>query len=421
MFVHLRRHRGAPAARLAARLYAYRSSQELILLYPFYAILFADTGLSTAQISTLFIVWSLSALVFEIPSGVLGDALSRRLLLTVAPVLNAVAFGLWVLAPSYPVFALGFVLWGAGGALQSGAMEALVYEELDRHGAASRYAQVIGRAEAASTIALVLAMALAGPVFAVGGYTAVGAASVLACLVSAAVAAGFPEHRTAGEADLPGGFRTFGHVLRVGVTEVRTSRRVWTAVVFLVVISAIWGALDEYVVLLGADTGVATELLPLLVLVVYGGVAAGGLLGGAARRLSRRASAALLGLAAVALAAGALLGHPAGFGLIALAFCVFQMIEIAANARLQDAIEGSSRSTVTSLAGFGTEVAAIGVYAIYAAGSAVAGHGVIFAAWAAVYGVVALAMSRRPTRPVTVPRDRTGVEPEPIPARQAPR
>jgi MFS family permease len=393
MLVRLRQRRGAPAARLAARLYAYTFTQELILLYPFYAILFADSGLSTAQISTLFIIWSLSGLVFEIPSGVLADAVSRRLLLTAAPVLNAAAFGLWVAAPSYPVFALGFVLWGASGALQSGALEALVYEELDRHGAAPRYAKVIGRAYAASTIALVLAMALAGPVFAAGGYQAVGVASVVACLVSAGVAVGFPEQRTAGDPDLPGGVRAFGHVLRAGVAEVRTSRRVWTAAVFLVVISAMWGALDEYVALLAADTGVATERLPLLILVVYGGVAAGGMLGGVARRIGRRVSAGLLALAAVALAAGALVGHPAGFGLIGLAFCVFQLTEIAADARLQDAIEGSSRSTVTSLAGFGTELATIGVFAVYAVGSTVAGHAVLFAAWAAVYALVALVMA----------------------------
>lgn len=394
MLARLHHRAGAPAARLAARLYAYTFSQELILLYPFYAILFADTGLSVAQISALFMIWSLASVVFEIPSGVLADAVSRRLLLVAAPVLSGAAFGLWVFAPSYPIFALGFVLWGAGGALQSGAMEALVYEELDRLNAAHRYARVIGRAHAASTIALVLAMALAGPVFALGGYEVVGVASMLACLAAAGIAAGFPENHVSRDADLPGGFRSFGHVLRAGVTEVRSSRRVWTAAAFLVVISAIWGALDEYVALLAADTGVATERLPLLILTVYAGVAAGGLLGGVARRLRRRVSAVVLALASVALAAGALLGHPVGFGLIGLAFCVFQMTEIAADARLQHAIEGSSRSTVTSLAGFGTEIATIGVYALYATGSVVAGHGVIFAVWAAVYALIALAMSR---------------------------
>ncbi|CAM5342293.1 MFS transporter [Streptomyces violaceorubidus] len=46
----------------------------------------------------------------------------------------------------YGAFALGFVLWGAGVALGSGALEALVYDELDRAGAAGLYARVMGRA-----------------------------------------------------------------------------------------------------------------------------------------------------------------------------------------------------------------------------------------------------------------------------------
>mgnify|MGYP006200214433 CR=1 FL=1 len=64
-----------------------------------------------------------------------ADAVSRRLLLCLAPLAAAAAFALWVLVPSYPAFAVGFLLWGAGGALASGSLEALVYTELARLGA----------------------------------------------------------------------------------------------------------------------------------------------------------------------------------------------------------------------------------------------------------------------------------------------
>ena len=93
-----------------------------------YALLFASTGLSTAEISSLFAIWSVTSFVLEVPSGVWADAVSRRLVLTLAPLLSGAGFAAWVAAPSYPVFALGFVLWGAQGALQSGTLEALVYE-----------------------------------------------------------------------------------------------------------------------------------------------------------------------------------------------------------------------------------------------------------------------------------------------------
>jgi hypothetical protein len=88
------------------------------------------------------------------------------------------------------------VLWGAAGALQSGAFEALAYEELDRLGAAPRYPYVIGRATAAGTIAATLAIGLAAPVFAAGGFVAVGAASVAACVSAAAGGDSLPEHRS---------------------------------------------------------------------------------------------------------------------------------------------------------------------------------------------------------------------------------
>jgi len=34
-----------------------------------YSLLFADAGLSTARISTLFVIWSVVSFVFEVPSG----------------------------------------------------------------------------------------------------------------------------------------------------------------------------------------------------------------------------------------------------------------------------------------------------------------------------------------------------------------
>ncbi|WP_307839472.1 MFS transporter, partial [Streptomyces sp. MBT97] len=167
-----------------------------MLLYPVYALLFADSGLSVGQISSLFVLWSLTGVLLEVPSGAWADAVSRRLLLWVGPLLGAAGFALWVLFPSYGAFAAGFVLWGARGALGSGALEALVYEELDRAGAADRYALIMGRAQALGQVAVMAAMGLAGPVFAAAGYPGVGAASVLACLLCAATATRFPEHRT---------------------------------------------------------------------------------------------------------------------------------------------------------------------------------------------------------------------------------
>ena len=83
-----------------------------MLLYPVYTLLFSDSGLSVGQISSLFVIWSVSSLALEVPSGACADATSRKWLLVIGPLLTAVAFGLWVGSPAYWVFALGFLLWG---------------------------------------------------------------------------------------------------------------------------------------------------------------------------------------------------------------------------------------------------------------------------------------------------------------------
>ncbi|GHJ16823.1 MULTISPECIES: MFS transporter [unclassified Micromonospora] len=399
--------------RLAATLYGYAFLTDLVLLYPLYVLLFADTGLSVGQISSLFVLWSAAGILLEIPSGAWADALSRRLLLCLAPLLTAAGFALWVLLPSYPAFAVGFLLWGAGGALRSGALEALVFTELDRLGAADRYARLIGRARTAEVLGAVGSGVLAGPVFALGGYLAVGAASVLTCLLAAAVAARLPERRApvtvpAADRPVPGGAGPgetapgvgpgedaaddepgWRESLRGGLAEVRADHAVRAAVLLVAAVAAIWGGLDEYTGLLARDTGVTEAAVPLLLLLVWGGMSVGGLLAPLGERLSHRGYAGLLVAAAVATAAGALLRHPAGFLLLAVAFAAFQLATVLADARLQARITGDARATVTSLAGMATDLTTVACYAGYGLLAGALGNPAAFAVAVLPYLVVA--------------------------------
>ncbi|MEH0581909.1 MULTISPECIES: MFS transporter [Streptomyces] len=371
---------------MTATLYAYAFLDEFVLLYPVYVLLMADSGLSVGQISSLFVLWSLTGVLLEVPSGAWADAVSRRLLLWLGPLLGGAGFALWVLFPSYWAFAAGFVLWGARGALSSGALEALVYEELDRAGAADRYARVMGRAHAVGQAAVMAAMGLAGPVFALGGYPAVGAASVLACLLCAATATRFPEHRSP-DAEGDDGLAA---TLRDGLADVRRDRGVLGALLLVPAVTAVWSALDEYTSLLVRETGVPEAAVPYLLVVIWAGVTAGSLLSGRAERLDGSGLAVLLTGAALALAAGALTGKPAGIVLVALAFGGFQLATVLADVRLQQRIEGTGRATVTSVAGLGTELLTIGVYGAYGALGSAFSHGAVFALCAVPYLVTAL-------------------------------
>ncbi|MFD4573239.1 MFS transporter [Streptomyces sp. NPDC058417] len=400
--------------RLTGTLYAYAFLDEFVLLYPLYALLFADTGLSVWQMSSLFVLWSATGVLLEVPSGAWADAYSRRALLVLGPLLGAAGFALWVLVPSYAAFAVGFVLWGARGALGSGALEALVYEELDRLGAADRYARLMGRSQAAGQVAVMAAMALAGPVFAAHGYPAVGAASVLACLLCAATATRFPEHRTTGTGDgarraageagdaaakagPEGGARErsgWSAALREGLREARRDRSVRHALVLVPAVTAVFGALDEYTPLLARETGVSDATVPYLLVLLWAGVTAGSLLAGPAERLGRRGYAAVLAFSALALAVGATTGTPAGLALVAVAFGGFQLATVLADVRLQHRIEGTGRATLTSFAGLGTELVTIGVYGAYTVLATGGGHGTAFALSAVPYLVTAVLVAR---------------------------
>lgn len=376
--------------RLTTTLYGYSFLDDFVLLYPVYALLFADTGMSLWQISSLFALWSITGVLLEVPSGAWADAVSRRRLLWIGPLLTAAGFALWVAVPSYWAFAAGFVLWGAGGALGSGALEALVYDELDRLGAADRYAGVMGRSRAARLLGTVSSIGLAGPVFARGDYAAVGAASFVACLLTAAVATRFPEHRVRVETDDGGWAKT----LRTGLAEVRGDRAVRGALLLVPAVAAVWGALDEYTPLLVRDIGVAEATVPYLIMLIWAGVTLGSLLTGPAERLGTTGLAAVLAASALALAVGAAARSLAGIALVSLAFAGFQLAEVLADVRLQHRIDESRRATLTSVASLGTELATVVTFGVYALLGTEAAHSTVFAVLAVPYLVTAMALAR---------------------------
>jgi predicted MFS family arabinose efflux permease len=362
-----------------------------VLLYPVYTLLFSDTGMSVWQISSLFVIWAVSSLVLEVPSGAWADATSRRRLLVFGPLLTAVAFGLWVAAPGYWVFALGFLLWGLKSALTSGAFEALVYDELQRVNATDRYATLMGRGQVAGVLAAMCSGAVAAPAIAAGGFAVAGAASVAVCLLASLVAMLFPENRIRSRCEPE---QRWADTLRTGLREARRSRPVRAAVILVAVVASVWGALDEYTPLLIESGGVSASDVALLMVVIWAGAAAGGLLAGWGARLSSTALAWLICCGAALMAAGALSEHPTRVVALAAAFGVFQLATVVADTRLQEAISGPARATVTSLAGMSTDVATLAVYGSYAALTDIGGHGGAFAMLALPYLAVAAWLRR---------------------------
>jgi MFS family permease len=338
---------------------------ELVPYYPLYALLFLDTGLSTAQLSALFAVWSVTGFVTEIPAGALADRWSRRGVLVLAGVLQAAGFVVWTAAPAFGAFAVGFVIWGASSALVSGASEALVHDALADVGAEGAFARVYGWMTAAELLVQVPTAFAASALFALGGYPLVGWASVAACLGAALLALRFPEPpREADGASLLG-------TLREGVREAVSAPRLRLTVLAVALVGAL-DAVEEYFPVLAADRGVPVAVVPFAVLTIGLTGALGAALGGRAERLPDRALPALLGLAGLCLATAVLLPAVGALAAVAAFYGLYLAVLVVAETRLQDRIDSAHRATITSVAGLGIELASLLVFAVWAVGGAAA-------------------------------------------------
>jgi MFS family permease len=335
----------------------------LVPLYPFYALLFADTGLDDGSISVLLALWSATAVLAEVPSGALADRWSRRGALVLAGVLQAAGYLLWLAFPSFPGFAAGLVVWGLGGALVSGAFEALLHEGLTAAGAGGQFGRVYGWVNAVDLLVQVPTALVATVLFASGGFPLVGWVSIGTCLGAAVLAARLPEAPREAEDDGPGWWGT----LRAGVAEAARRSPVRTAVLAVVLLGGI-DAVEEYFPLLARDWGVPQALNPAAVLGIPLVGAAGAALGGRATAWPRTAVAVILAAAGAAFLVAATLAVPAGLAVVAVGYALYRLVLVVAETRLQESITGPARATVTSVAGVGLELSALAVFAAYAVG-----------------------------------------------------
>jgi len=336
--------------------------------YPLYALFFLATGLTDAEVSGLFALWSVTGFLAEVPGGALADRWSRRGSLVLASVFEAAGFAVWTALPGLPGFAAGFVLWGLGGALVSGAAEALVYDGLAAAGAADAYPRVNGWISATELAVQVPTAGLAAGLFAVGGYPLVGWVSVAVCLVAAVAAARLPEPPRAAEAEYEGGpFRA------VALREVG----------LLVLALAVLGGLDaveEYFPVMAGSWGVPAGLVPLAVLAIPLTGAAGAALAGRVVRWPVPVLATLLAAAAALLGLAAVWARPAALAAVAVFYGLYLAVLVVAEARLQERIRGRYRATLTSVAALGIELTSLVVFAAWAVGGALAIAALVLAA-----------------------------------------
>jgi MFS family permease len=358
-----------------AKIYALRFFDAFVLIYPLYAVMFVDHGVTPLQLSTVMTAWSVTTILLHGPAGVAADHGSRRWILCLAQVARCGGFLVWLAWPSFWGFLIGLSLWGVKSAFTTGTYEAVVYDELRSHGREGEYAQVIGRAHAVQAAGVLLAsLGAAGAIR--FGYGAVLWLSVASGAVAAVSAALLPAPPRLAEVRVSG--------FAAAVTETLGSRAVLASVIPLMLATGLGGVLQDYGPVIVQESG----LTPSKIALYMGALSAMKLVASAFAHRWRGlptgwfgfgflAQAALLGVVAAFLA-------PATVWLLIVMAGVFKTMEINLEARLQDASPSQVRATMGSLR-------ALGSSAVF--GAAVMGVGALAQAASYRLGLAALAVA----------------------------
>jgi len=226
---------------------------EAVLIYPVYAIMMLERGVVEFELSQLFIIWTLSALLFEIPSGVIGDLVNRKRYVVVGSSIKATGYLAWAFFPSFWGYALGFLLWAAGSSIHSGTMQSLLYDALLEQGRVADFARVYGRGKALEGVGVLVAMAIGG-FAATAGYTHVLVLSAAAPLAGALLLLPFLSEPARSHVEPEPG--ESGAPLGVAFRTMLGNRSVLMIAGMFVFFLGMSGVVDEYLGPLLAEPGV---------------------------------------------------------------------------------------------------------------------------------------------------------------------
>ncbi len=139
--------------------------------YPVFTVLFLDYGLSLEQFAILNIVWALTIVFAEVPSGAMADIVGRKRLVVFAAALMVVEMSLIVFAPIgassllFLLFLGNRVCSGLSEAAASGADEALAYDSLSALGREEDWPKVLERTTQVVSVGFILTMILGAFVY----------------------------------------------------------------------------------------------------------------------------------------------------------------------------------------------------------------------------------------------------------------
>jgi MFS family permease len=153
------------------RFIVFRLLYSARFYYPVFTVLFLDYGLTLEQFAILNIVWALTIVLAEVPSGAMADIVGRKRLVVFAAALMVIEMSLIVFAPIgassllFLLFLGNRVCSGLSEAAASGADEALAYDSLSALGREGDWSKVLERTTQVVSVGFFITMILGAFVY----------------------------------------------------------------------------------------------------------------------------------------------------------------------------------------------------------------------------------------------------------------
>lgn len=322
-----------------------------------YAIMFERVGgLDFEQISLLFALWTVSFLIFELPSGVLADYWSRRNVIVLGGLLRALGFSVWLIQPNFVGYAIGFTLWGASLTCSSGAITALLHSELNAIDRGKQFAKYYGWTTSAYWFgALVSYLIAAG--FTLEHTNILILLSIGTSLVYTGLLFLVKEHPYKHQS-------TYVQTLLAGFNEMAHSKKLRYVAYVLFSTYMIIGVLEEllpriYMNFGLSETAIAITLAIALTLTVVVVVRLEEFV-----RFSLSKQVLLMACGVALFLIGLYLGGVSGSILVLIFSLVFQLFRPVFNHHLQAEVQGNERATIASIPGLFAGLLGAGAYVL---------------------------------------------------------
>lgn len=138
-------------------IYTFAFLNRFLLLTPVYTIFMQENGMTGLQLSSLFIILSVSTFIMQIPSTWVANKIGNKRAVALGQILKVIGFLLWFAWPSYVVFAIGMWLWGIQVAFFNVSYEGMIYDELVARRKQDLYTKVLGMKSNVQSVGVALA------------------------------------------------------------------------------------------------------------------------------------------------------------------------------------------------------------------------------------------------------------------------